>query len=57
MALFWVAVILLVVWAIRGTERPPSTSHRTALHNLEERFARGEIGPDEFEARRSALAR
>ena len=54
MALFWIGVILLVVWAVRGAEetRP---SQRSALEILEERFARGELDADEFTARRQQL--
>lgn len=54
MALFWIGVILLVVWAVRGLEetRP---SQRSALEILEERFARGELDADEFTARRQQL--
>jgi len=50
MIAFWALVIFLVVWAIRSftrgpASRPPSSA---ALNILEERFARGEISPEEF---------
>jgi putative membrane protein len=55
MALFWVGVILLVVWAVReGSDRVQSPPN--ALSILEERFARGEVDADEFSARRRELA-
>ena len=55
---FW-GLIVLVVWAvIRGTSRPePKERRRDALDVLEERFARGEIDEQEFEARRRTLER
>jgi putative membrane protein len=50
MIAFWALLILLVIWAIRSftrgpAPRPPSSA---ALNILEERFARGEISPEEF---------
>ncbi len=55
-ALFWVGVILLVVWAIRSNDggRTPGRRNR-ALEILEERYARGEIDAEEFDARRRDL--
>lgn len=55
MALFWIGVILLVVWAVRQPEKMNHGSHRSALEILEERFARGELDADEFTARRQQL--
>jgi len=55
MALFWIGVILLVIWASRRPEAA-SRSQRFALEVLEERFAGGEIDSDEFNARRDLLA-
>jgi putative membrane protein len=50
MLLFWVGVVALVVWAVRGSRRSPgipsALDHAEAL--LAERFARGEIGSEEF---------
>jgi len=57
MALFWIGVVLLVVWAVRQFgSREPEPGKR-ALEILEERFARGDIDAQEFEARRSELVR
>ena len=56
MALFWIGLILLVVWAVRGPDET-SSSRRSALAILEERFARGELDADEFTARRQQLVR
>ncbi|MEX2624239.1 MAG: SHOCT domain-containing protein [Acidimicrobiia bacterium] len=55
MILFWVAVFLLVVWAIRsiGGSKYPSLSD--ALQTLQRRYAAGEIDGDEYEERRRML--
>lgn len=57
MALFWIGVILLVVWAVRRPEETSPRPQRSALEILEERFARGELDADEFTARRQQLIR
>lgn len=62
MTVFWVAVILLIVYVLRssagqnGGSGPRSAgSADGALTVLRERYARGEIDRDEYEARRRAL--
>lgn len=55
MALFWIGVILLVIWAVRRPEETSPRPQRLALEILEERFARGELDADEFTARRRQL--
>ncbi len=62
MLLFWGGLITLVVLFVRGlTGRgredgfPPAPMRSNALDILEERFARGEIGQEEFTERRQAL--
>ncbi len=59
MALFWFGVVALVVWGIRsaGDTRVHQDSSRRAIEILEQRFARGEIETDEFQARRAELER
>lgn len=57
MALFWIGVALLVIWAVRRPEEPTTRPRRSALEILEERFARGELDADEFTARRHQLVR
>jgi len=57
MALFWVGVILLVVWAVRRPDDDTTRSRGRALEILEERYARGELDADEFTARRQQLVR
>ncbi|HSJ85412.1 MAG TPA: SHOCT domain-containing protein [Acidimicrobiia bacterium] len=57
MALFWIGVILLVIWAVRRAAEPTPRQQHSALEILEERFARGELDPDEFTTRRQQLVR
>ena len=45
MIFFWGAIIALVVWAAQSGAAPS----RTPLEIAKERYARGEIGRDEFE--------
>ena len=50
---FWVAVVALIVWAVRSTastRREPDP-----IDILERRFALGEIEGDEYEKRRRTL--
>ena len=57
MVFFWGAIIALVVWAVQslgrrddGRAQSGATSPaRTPLEIAKERYARGEIGRDEFE--------
>lgn len=56
MALFWVGLILLVAWVVRGPYDDDKRPRNRAMDILEERFARGEVDADEFEARRRELA-
>ncbi len=56
MLLFWVAVLLLVVWAVRAlfpVER--RSEHETAIEILKRRYAAGEISQAEYEQARRAL--
>jgi putative membrane protein len=49
MGLFWLLVLVLIVVAIAGGFRTDRTQRRSgALDILEERYARGEIGRDEY---------
>ena len=58
MLLALVGIVALVVWLVRwfsnGSHRHGG-SERHALDILEERFARGEIGKEEFEEKRKLL--
>ncbi len=62
MLLFWVLIILLIVALVRwlsnpGDERSSLPPKATALDILKERYARGEIERDEFEAKKRDLQR
>ncbi|MFH2135132.1 MAG: SHOCT domain-containing protein [Pseudomonadota bacterium] len=57
MLLIWGVLIALVVVLIRGAMGLANTNRqaRTALDILEERYARGEIGREEFEQKKRDL--
>ncbi len=64
MSVFWGLVILAGVMIFRGNTSSPGRDsvrsddhgyHRDPFDILDERFARGEIDSDEFEARRAVL--
>lgn len=55
MAVFWVAIVALVVWAVRSFGGPARPDSDRAMRILEERFARGEIDQQEYEERRRVL--
>ena len=59
MILFWVviivAVVLLVKWLAGGSARLDLPRGKSALDVLKERYARGEIGKDEFEQKKRDL--
>ena len=48
-------VVLIGVWLIVRSSREARSPNSTALDILRERFARGEITKDEFEAARKTL--
>lgn len=55
---FIVLAALTVAWVLRaaGFARQPDPPAKSALDVLKERFARGEIDPADYEARRKLLA-
>jgi putative membrane protein len=61
MLLFWVAIVVLAVWGLRalatGSARtqPPAGPPPTPLEIAQARYARGEIGRDEYETIRLTL--
>ena len=59
--LFWIliiiGVILLVVWLVRQTgESARGRGEETALDILKKRYARGEIGKEEYERMKKDLS-
>ena len=62
MLLFWGGISLLIVLAVRwaggeSSRAPvPLTARKSPADILRERFARGELDKDEFDARRHALS-
>lgn len=59
MIVFWVIIIVLIVYLVRGGSRAmyKHTGHsdETALDVLEKRYARGEIDKKEFEDKKKDL--
>jgi len=59
MILFWiviiVAVVMLVKWLAGGSSRLDLPRGKSALDVLKERYARGEIGKEEFEQKKRDL--
>lgn len=62
MLVFWVLVILLVVWVVReitgrhSGSNSGSNSNSRALDILKERYAKGEISKEEFEAKKKDVS-
>jgi putative membrane protein len=52
---FWILLILLIVWLVRGMRTSARAPGGSAVQMLEERFARGEITREEFIERRDVL--
>jgi len=60
----WALIALAIVWIVRSTRTPvvphpggsASIGTRTAEQILAERLARGEIDPEEYQARLNALS-
>lgn len=57
MILFWIAVIVLIIWAIRSLTTKPSPTPPTPLEVLERRSAAGEIDREDIEERKRLLIR
>ncbi len=59
MILFWVLVILGIVYLFRMISERTGTQKReeSALDILEKRYAKGEIGKEEFERMKSDLSK
>lgn len=56
MALFSIAIILLVIWVVRGLyPRQVRSGREQALETLQQRYATGEINAAEYEQVRARL--
>jgi putative membrane protein len=57
MVLFWGALIAVIVLVVRalGNDAATKGGDKTPLQILKERYARGEIGKDEFEQKQRDL--
>ena len=55
MVLFWGAIIVLAVWAIRSFSARPNSGQDGALDILKRRLASGEINQSDYEQARKAL--
>lgn len=49
MVVFWAAIILLIIWLVREIRPKDNQQTGKALEILKERYAKGEIGKEEFE--------
>lgn len=56
MVIFWGIVVFVVIWLVRGISGESRNQVRkNAIENLDERFARGEIGREEYDETKKAL--
>lgn len=57
MILFWILVILGIIYLAKflAEKNEPKEEKRSALDILKERYAKGEINKDEFEAKKKDL--
>ncbi|MFA5991758.1 MAG: SHOCT domain-containing protein [Candidatus Doudnabacteria bacterium] len=57
MLIFWVAVILLIVWVVKELAgKSGKGSSDSALESLRQRYAKGEINKEEFDAKKKDLS-
>jgi len=59
MWLFWILLIVLIVWLLKNviTGQQGQVRSNSALEILEQRYAKGEIGKEEFEEKKRDLSR
>ena len=56
MMAWWVLLVLGVIWLVRAvSDRSDRDATSSARRILDERFASGELSPEEYEARRRVL--
>ena len=57
MILLWIAVLIVIIWAIRSLSTKPTPTTQTPLELLKQRFAAGEIDQEDFEERKQLLSK
>jgi putative membrane protein len=60
MWLFWIVLLVVIVWLLKGVFSGRDSSGKmgkSALEILEERYARGEIDREEFDHKKKDLSR
>ena len=55
MLVSWVLFIIFIVWIVREIRGKNSHSNSNAIEILKERYAKGEINREEFEAKKKDL--
>ncbi|CAC9606831.1 hypothetical protein [uncultured Gammaproteobacteria bacterium] len=57
MWIFWILLIVVIVWMVKESSENKSAfkPSKSALDILKERYAKGDIGKEEFEQKRSDL--
>ncbi len=55
MWLFWLVVIVAIIWAVKAIGGGPTERSKSALDVLDERYARGDIGREEYEQKRKDI--
>ncbi len=56
MLVFWALFIVFIVWLVREISGRNTSFNSKALDILKERYAKGEINKEEFEAKKKDLA-
>ena len=56
MLAFWALFIIFIVWMVREVSGKNGHSSSKAIDILKERYAKGEINKEEFEAKKKDLA-
>ena len=56
MVAFWIGIIWLIIYAVRGGDRKNDVSgSKSPMDILKERYAKGEINKEEFESKKKDL--
>ncbi len=55
MWLFWIVVIIAIIWAVKAVGGGTTEKGKSALDVLDERYARGDIGREEYEQKRKDI--